>query len=292
MAYPAWLFLSALAPVQSAPPSPPADQTIIVTGTRPTQNALTDYVESITTDVNGQIATFREPICPAAFGLPHTYNRVIEQRIREDAARVGIRVAGNLCDANVVLIVADDPGPLVAALRRERPQMFIGLENWQVEDVLRTKDPVRTWQAVEPRGSDGRPLQRVMFFGIRPIAGQGAWINPAASNSRIEQNIRPDLVASFILMSADETDGLTLRQIADYAAMRTLAQTTAPVESSGRTILSLFNHRPERMAPDGLTPWDLAYLRSLYATDNRVPAHLQESAIADAMRRELNGSER
>jgi hypothetical protein len=217
---------------------------------------------------------------------------VIEERIRQDAARAGIRVAGKNCDANVVVIVADDPGPLITALRRERPQMFIGVENWQVDSVLRTKEPVRTWQAVEPRGSDGRPLQRVMFIGTRPIPGQGAWMNPAASNSRIEQNIRPDLVASFVLISADATDGLTLSQIADYAAMRTLAQTKAPDENSGRTILGLFDQRSDGMAPDGLTRWDLAYLRSLYATDNRVPAHSQESAMAGAMGRELNGSER
>jgi hypothetical protein len=165
VAHPAWLFLSALAPAQAAPASPPADQAIIVTGSRPTKRAVARYVDAITAETEGQVARFRDPICPASFGLPQAYSRVIEQRLRDDAVRVGVRVADESCDANIVLIVADDPVPLVRALERKRPQMFVGLRFDEVQDLLRVKEPVRTWQAVQPRGSDGRPLERVMFVG-------------------------------------------------------------------------------------------------------------------------------
>ena len=286
-----FLLLSAAALAQQSPPPSP-DQAIVVTGTRTTSKAIARYVDSITAPVGDQIARFRDPICPASFGLPAPYNRVIEQRIREDAMNVGLRVAGEGCDANVVLIVADEPRPLIESLRRERPQMFNGLEFRQIEEVLRTKEPVRTWQAMAPRGSDGRPLERAMFLESaggppRPIGGNGAWVNPAASNSRIRQNIQTDLVSSFVVVSAQAVDGLTLTQIADYAAMRALAETRAPAGPGAPTILSLFDKDSASVGASELTGWDLVYLQSLYRTDNGLAAHSQESAIAGAIRREL-----
>jgi hypothetical protein len=282
--HPVWLFLSAIV---VAPPPVQTDQTIVVTGARPTRDAIANYVDGITANVDGQIATFRQPICPGSFGLPEAYNRVIEQRLRADATRVGLRVAGEQCDANIIVIVADDPRPLVAKLQRERPQMFVGLDFEQVQNILRTKEPVLTWQAVEPHGSDGRPLERVMFVGGRAVGGDGAWLNPAASNSRIQQNIRPDLVSSFVMLNADDVDGLTLTQIADYAAMRALARTRGSERLRAPTILALFD-KPEGSAVGQLSRWDLAYLRALYATDNRLAAHSQQAAIAGAIRRDLN----
>jgi len=282
-----WLVLSAVALAQPAP-----SQDIVVTGTKATHDAVAQYVETITADVDGQLARFRAPICAASFGLPAAYNAVIEQRIRDEAVRAGLLVAGEHCDANVVLIVADDPGPLVKALRRERPQMFSGLEFRQIEEVLRTTEPVRTWQAMAPRGSDGRPLERAMFLESaggppRPIGGNGARVNPGASNSRIRQNIQTDLVSSFVVVSAQAVDGLTLNQIADYAAMRALAKTRPPQSMGAPTILGVFDQDSSRAKASELTSWDVAYLRSLYLTDNGLAAHSQESAIAGAIRRDL-----
>lgn len=291
-AHSALLAISALASAASLAAQEPAsssDQDIVVTGSKPTKQAVARYVNSITSPVGGQVARFRDPICPGSFGLPADYNRVIERRVREDAAHVGLPVAGDKCDANVVLIIADDPISLVKEIRRKRPQMFIGLEFRQIEDLLRTREPVRTWHAIEPRGSDGRPLQRVRFLefgdGPRPIGGDGAWLNPAASNSRIQLNTQTDLVSSFIVISVQAADGLTLTQIADYMVMRALARTRVPPDLTGPTILSLFN---ERAAPPGeLTSWDLSYLRGVYLTDNSLPAHSQESAISGVIRRQL-----
>lgn len=291
---PVVLTVSALA--ASQPAVTPADQmasqpdSIVVTGIRPTRNAIYRFVDELTVPVEGQIARFTQPICPATFGLPDAYNRVVEQRLRDDSLRVGIRLADGHCDANVVVIVADDPARLVAKLQRERPQIFVGLEFNQIQDVLRTNEPVRTWQAIEPRGFDGRPLRRVMFIYSsdgppRPVGGSGAWVNPAASNSRITQNIRPDIVASFVVIDADAVDGLTLTQIADYAAMRALVRTRITPGLKERSILGVLDGND---SIDQLTEWDLAYLRALYRTSNTLSAHTQQSAIAGAMKRELD----
>ena len=283
------LTMSASAVAPSSPPSEP--NTIVITGTKPSRPAIHNFIDDLTVDTEGQIAMFEQPICPASFGLPEDYNRIVEQRLREDAARVGLRTAGERCDPNVIVIVADSPGPFVAELQRQRPPMFVGLEWNQVQDVLKSNEPVRTWQSIEPRGADGRPLERVMFTPAGPAAGNGVWFNPWTVGSRLQANIKPTLVSSFVVIGADAADGLTLTQIADYAAMRTLARTRVTPAPKRRSILGLIGGADRDRTVDQLTPWDLAYLRALYRTSNGVSAHMQQSDMASAMKRELDSRE-
>jgi hypothetical protein len=262
---------------------------------KPTRDAIEEFVGRVTVDTEGQIATFQQPICPAAFGLPAAYNGVLEQRLRDDAAEIGLRTADQPCDANVVLIVSDDPSSLISTLERIRPQMFAGLEEAQIHDIVKGNQVVRTWQAIEPRGTDGRPLQRVMFLQWdasppMPIGGQGAWLNPWAANSRIEQSVRRDLVSSFVVIQADAVDGLTLTQIADYAAMRALARTRFSDDLKGRSVLAVVDGPDEDRAIAHLTSWDIAYLRALYRTSNVVAAHQQQADIAATMQRQLRSA--
>ena len=285
--------MSALMTVQAAggPPAVPAQpDTIVVTGSKSTRRAIENDVQNVTVDTDGQIAMFEQPICPASFGLPESYNRMIEQRLREDAARVGLRTAGERCDANVVVIVADSPGAFVAELQRKRPDMFVGLESSKVRDVMKTREPVRTWQAIEPRGADGRPLERLMFINGLP-AGPNAWFNPWTVASRLQANIRPRLVQSFVIIAADAVDGLTLTQIADYAAMRALARTRFAPALNRRSILGIIDSAEQDRTIAQLTTWDLAYLRALYRTSNGVSSHMQQVDITTVMDRELANSE-
>jgi hypothetical protein len=290
--HPAWLLLYAAALAPPSPPTAASDQTIIVTGAKPTPDAVARYVDSITADIDGQIATFRQPICPAAFGLPEAYNRVIERRLREVTGQIGLRTAAAKCDPNLVVIVGEGGPALIERLRKDRPDAFAGLEFAQVRDVAHQLGPVRTWHSVEPRGADGRPLERVSFLdngtGHLLYIGEAYYQRATTSaSSRIEQSVRQDIVRSFVQFDVDAIDGLTLTQIADYAAMVAFAITRVPADFSGPTILRLFDNSPNKGAPSRLTRWDIAYLRALYATNNSRPAHTQQAAIAGAIRRDL-----
>src|SRR5947209_9034252 len=69
--------MSALMTVQAAggPPAVPAQpDTIVVTGSKSTRRAIENDVQNVTVDTDGQIAMFEQPICPASFGLPESYN--------------------------------------------------------------------------------------------------------------------------------------------------------------------------------------------------------------------------
>lgn len=270
-------------------------ETIVVVGRKPTQDVLRNFVSGLTVETDGQIARFEQPICPASFGLPESYNRVIEQRLRDDAEQVGLRLGAVRCDPNIIVIVADAPDTFVAALQHKRPELFVGLEYKQVQQILKGKAQVRDWQVVEPRGSDGRPLERVSYlqYGDTTIyLADGAWVNRASPGSRIQKAIRPDLVATFIVIDQDAVEGLTLTQIADYAAMRGFARTRFSPEIHRRSILGVIDGAEEDRSIDQLTPWDLAYLRALYRTSNTVSASVQQGSMASAMDRYLQASKK
>jgi hypothetical protein len=290
---------AALQQERSRPPDPSAreQQEIVVQGQRLTRDAVDDFVDDVTVDVNGQIAMFRAPICPFVDGFVDAQNKKIEQRIRQVAQIVGVPVARGECSPNVVLMTAKDAPATLRKLTQEKPVLFQGILPSDVRGLLGQKGPVWTWQTIVESGSDGRssPSSKEYKTGSSGVNGQGASNprfeeNPGAFrtniHSRILKTTRPDLFTSFILIEFDAVKGLTPTQIADYATIRTLARTQAKPTLRQRTMLRLFDVPPDLRAElHELTPWDLAYLHALYKSSNGVSASLQTGAIATEMRR-------
>lgn len=272
-----------------------ATNEIIVTGVRDGRDPIFAFIEEVTVETDGQIAKFAVPICPIAIGLPVGHAEVIEARIRQIADHLGLGAEEGPCRANVVVAVADEGGDFVRQLRRERPEVFAALELPDIRSIMRLRGPVRAWQVVEPRGIDGRPMERISFIQTgpseppRPVAR--GFMLTGVMPSITGRPIRQDIVHSFIVFDVDALEGLTLLQIADHAAMRALARTTAAPLQAGRSIITLFADRDRSAeAARELTSWDAAYLRALYRTSNAVTAHQQRGNLARTMRRDLESS--
>jgi hypothetical protein len=270
---------------------PVESQEVVVTGTAETRQAIAHYVDGVTAEYQGQLATLRQPICPEAIGLPEAYNRVIEARLRQVGAQIGLQGAVGDCDINLIVMVADSSGTLLERLRKVRPQVFLGVEWSELSEILRSNAPVRTWQSIEPRGADGSALDNVSFIdlgnGPRYVGNSFVLRGPSSISSRITSPVRQDLVSSFIVFDIDAIDGLTLTQVADYAAMRLFARTRTPAHFPGASILKMFNRASGETAVSELTRWDIAYLRALYGTSNSRAANLQKAAIRGALERAL-----
>jgi hypothetical protein len=274
---------------QPAAPEPAAE-TIVVTGDR--RDPIAAFVEDVTVETGDQIAKFATPICPVSLGLPPGHGEVIEARMRQIGQYLGLGAAAAGCRPNVVVIVAAEGGDFVRQLRRERPDIFAALALRELRGIMRLTGPVRAWQVVEPHGADGRPMRRISFIEggggpPRPVAGHGYELTGVTA-SRTSLPTRQDLSLSFIVLDLAAIEGLSLLQIADYAAMRALARTEGAGLPARRSILTLFGDRDAGAPPAAeLTNWDEAYLRALYRTSNVVTAHQQRSSMSQAMRREL-----
>ena len=286
-----WRRLALLAPLllASAPPavSPTsgADEAIVVTGSIEREEAVRDFVDTVTIETSDQIAKFATPVCPAAFGLPAAHNEVITARVRQIADYIGIGAAGDACRPNVVIVVAERGAEFVDRLHEERPNLFSTMELIDIRRVMRLAGPVRAWQVVEQRGADGRPMDWIEVGLERRIRPSLSGVMPSIT----QRPTRQDLALSFIVFDLEAIEGLTLLQIADHAAMRAFARTGTAAMPTRRSILGLFADRAAGAAPAvELTNWDAAYLSALYRTGNTVSAHRQRSSIARTMRRELD----
>lgn len=267
-----------------------ADEQIIVTGSRDPRDPIAAFVDTVTIESDDQIARFVAPICPVSLGLPPGHDEVIEARMRQIADHLGIGSGSRECRPNVVVVVAEEGADFVRQLRRERPDLFSALELADIRSIMRLAGPVRAWQVVEPRGADGRPMERIAFIESpggppRPVV-RGFQLT-GVMPSMTQRSTRQDLTHSFIVFDLEAVGGLTLLQIADHAAMRALARTAAPQLPAGRSILTLFADKEAGAAAAELTSWDAAYLRALYRTTNTVTAHQQRSNLARTMRRDL-----
>lgn len=291
----AWsVALAALAlPAAAQQPDQPrpreqAGADVVVTARQADPAAVRREARLITRTVHDQVARFADPVCPAAIGLPAASDRVIEQRIRTVAALARIRTAGGGCTPNLLVLIADEPAAVLAALHRPHQGLFDTLELHDLQRLLRSPGPVWSWQSTEPKRRDGGPVERISTISLgdadpgQPVS-KGAYIVRNVDLSRLAVAVRQDITQSFVIVELHAADGLTLTQIADHAAMLGLAP-IEPAKTDGVTspsIITLFADRAAGRAPqNGATGFDLAYLAGLYAGEAGVSADRKVGDIA------------
>lgn len=271
---------------------PTAEAEIVVSGEQVRDENLHEFVRDIGEETDErQLARWDEPLCPWVTGLLGAHNAYIGDTITALADAVGAGASEPDCAINLVVIVNDDPNALIDGLRSRQPLLFESLDPPERDLLARGNAPVRVWSAVEVRGSDGRRLTRTGNEGPRSI-GQGFDVSilTGVLPSRVLRSTRVDLATTFIVLDAARLEGLSLQQISAFVSMLALAQldTREPVEPDN-SILNLFHFADS--APEDFTPWDIAYLRALYASDNRRSADAQRGQMARLMREYLAADE-
>jgi hypothetical protein len=111
-------------------------------------------------------------------------------------------------------------------------------------------------------------------------------LSESMAHSKIYLSTRLDIESGVVLLDVAAIDGLTVNQIADYVAMRALANTRPPRgEGAVPTILTLFD--PDSKAPLELSEFDLAYLRRTYSELDNLPAYSKLVGAAKDARKAL-----
>jgi hypothetical protein len=236
------------------------------------------FVDAVTLQVEEQAARFHVPVCAASYGLPAGYGEAVVARIRDVAQAAGAEADRDPdCQPNLIVMVANDSQEVSEVLRRARPDIYAGVAAVDIDRVLATSGPVRAWQSSEPVRAEGGGSYEDRDAFIQQDVHLHNGNMPA---SLLRSTTRRDLRLSVVVFDVDAIDGMTLRQIADHAALRGLAPTRPPATATGATILTLFDGAGAQGAPAQLTGLDLAYLRALYRDGGASKGSVQRAALA------------
>ena len=282
------LLLLALA-VQMAPPAQaaPADQTtptVVVTGRRRDQDKALRHMTSAITpvvDAGQPLARFQTPICPQVDGLTPALNKAFADRIRADAKIAGLEADGATCTPNLTVLIVPNGQAVVRELHRRHSAVFGTLDPVTIRRLAADTGPAHLWTITEVRSRDG---DRIQGGG----GGDDVGVLNVRNASILQAVTRTDVDGTVLLLDQPATVGKTINQLADYAAMRTIAQ-TRPVgaAASEPTILKLLDGDGTE-PPRELTAFDTAYLSALYHGSAEYRPITQAGIMNRAIRKSLS----
>ena len=284
-----WAVLSMAAPTVVQDKSSSSEPDVVVTGRRVDRAAeVRDFVRALN-GLSGPdpIARFdRAELCPVAIGLGETHDLAIANRMRRIAAAASIPIAPEGCKTNALVIFADDKNAMIDALRKAHPAYFTTAFGSTI-DVPRKPGPVTAWHLSSRLDRYGTQI-------ASPDEQPSQIVSVPDGASRLEANVRPIFVASVVVIERKAVDGLTTTQIGDYAAMRSFAEIDPSRLKSAQapTILTIMDSSMDSEIPITMTPWDLGYLRALYAVRPLRPAMSQRAEMSKRISRELDTSSR
>ena len=257
-------------------PSEPSE--IVVTGTRDVDRQLREFVGALKpAPFERQLGRFESSVCPAVVGLEPAQKAAVERRLRSVATAAGLEVAPEGCSTNALLMVAENKKTFIEALRDRHPQYLGSLTPTETRRLIRSPGPTAAWQLKAMLTARG-----VRIDETNPV---NRTIDPP---SRITAATRPVFDASALVVERGALSGLTIRQLADYAAMRLFARTDPArlAGSSAPTIMTILDAPMGAETPLTLTTWDLGLLRGLYAGANNAYSGAQRSEIVKQIDKE------
>lgn len=267
--------------VQSEP------QEVVVQGRRVSDDQVRDFVKALT-DVPyyEQLSRFHNPVCPIAMGLTEAQNAAVEARLRVVARAAKASVAPANCAPNLFVIVSLDKASTITELKRRYPPYFAGLSAREIKQITSSTAPSVAWQVLGRLSADGQKLEKHI---------EGYYVLRGTQNpSRIRAPTEPTFVASVVVIDLNAAAGLTVTELADFAAMRTLADVDPErvVATGAPTILGVLGQADDEPLPLTLTYWDLGFLKALYSTENSYYVHYQRGDMERVMKKELQQVER
>jgi hypothetical protein len=249
-------------------------------------NELVRRVESFVNQIaavanEDGLPRWQKPVCPLVSGLPRDDGEFILGRVTEVAQAAGVPLAGEQCNPNLYILVSVEPQQLLQAMEKRNYGFTFGYNNAEPPDVIdrfiATPRAVRVWYTSQERNLEGWTLIRGPNDEPPKVPATGSLLMIGSMWS---------LERVFVVIDRARLQGVTRGQLADYVGMVALADLKPGAKlGDASTILKLFDGAPQQ-APASLTAWDQAFLKSLYATDQKMK--LQRSQIAHQMVHEID----
>lgn len=243
-----------------------------VVGSRP---GLQRQAEAFVAEVgrapeNATLARWGGRICVGVANLSSPYAQLVADRVSTVALDLGLNAGAPGCRPNLMIMFAADAGDVARTLvAHDRPGFLPTGRNSNLGakalvDFETLERPVRWWHVSAPVELDtGTPIADAQAEGSPPVVN-------VRQMSHLKTGIRADLQRVVIVVDVNRVRPANLASVADYVSFIALAQVDPDVDVGNQSsILTLFSQNP---TAEGLTAWDMAYLRSLYraAPDRRV----------------------
>jgi hypothetical protein len=283
--------ISSTAAAADAPANPVEEVTVFAQRLK-LEAKIANFVYGITTQENYEgLARWTSPLCPQVTGLTREQGEYVLERVSEIALAAGAPLAGEECHPNLFVFVTNEPQELLQAMEsRYFAVTFGNAPPSQVDDFIKTPRPVRVWHSPYWTPGAGTPQAHGLPPGAQVLGG-GLSGAPTYTDAGMDGASR--LVSQgvwtfgnvYVVVDAKQLHGVTQGQFADYIAMVSLAEIKpAPHLGESQSILGLFAGTPQT-APAGMSAWDTAFLKALYATAHN--SKIQRSLITHTMAREL-----
>ena len=213
---------------------------------------------------------FTLPVCPAVYGLARQQGAFVVARMRQIASAVGMRLANEPCDPNAIVIVTNNKGETIRRLEQRQTYFPREWSKAQIRALETDPSPATAWQFEGLLTPDGIRVAEMSDPSLIDPVDPGPLLaaTPPTSlpASRMRPSIKRDLMTTILVVDAKAMSGLTTTQFADYAAMRTFAQTD-PRQSNlspSDTILKVLDAPMGTAVPMSVTAQDLAFLKAYY----------------------------
>jgi len=229
---------------------------------------ITKFVSgAVFTYLNDSLERWDTPICPLVAGLPKERGEFILSRVSEIARDSHAPLGPEHCKPNLYVVVTDNPDFLLRKWSKRDRRMFNTCNGMgYVKEFLHSRQPVRVYynakfsSAGGEREASGLELDDLSLD--LPLSG---CVASGAAGTRLRYGAVQELTSVIIVVDSRHTTQLNMGQLADYIAMVGLAQIRVDADTgTAPSILRLFRETDPQLR--GLSPWDQAFLQSLYAT--------------------------
>ncbi len=257
-------------PADTAAATQDSDDIVVTARTRDRARDTARRVEAALppTTIEQPLARFADPICPGVVGMARTSGQAVVDRIGIVADMLGLNVGGPGCDPNLLVIATADGRALVRRMMTRRTGNLRAQTLADLRRILAEPGGARAWVEWEVRNRDGERATVVNPGEPPTLAVQGS--------SGIVSAIRRDIVSAIVVIDTAALAGHDPVQIADYAAMRALADARPARIGDTASILTAFT---SAAAPATLTPFDLGLLRGLYKGQGNVTAGMKRAIM-------------
>jgi hypothetical protein len=199
-------------------------------------------------------------------GLPRERGEFILARLSQIARESNAPLGSEHCKPNLYVVVTDTPDLLLEKWSKRDRRMFNTCNGMgYVKEFLHSRQPVRVFYNAK-FSSDGsqRDASALELDGLH-IDFSSECMATGSAGTRLSYGAVQELTSVIIVVDSRQTANRNMGQLADYIAMVGLAQIRVEVDTgTAPSILLLF--RESDSVPQGLSPWDEAFLHSLYAT--------------------------